>query len=93
MSPHKERVAGRPFLETRLSPDGLCGSDTSQRVREGEDRTPGSCNMFRALRRHTAPELRLHFGEESDSDLQELLVEDEDDGEGDGEDEGAADTD
>ena len=89
MSPHKERVAGRPFLGTRLSPDGLCGSDTSQRVREGEDRTPGSSNMFRALRRHTAPELRLHFGEESD--LQELLFEDEDDGEG--EDEGAADTD
>ncbi|KAL7400181.1 hypothetical protein ABVT39_007886 [Epinephelus coioides] len=92
MAPHWDREAGRPFLETRLSPVELLASDTSQKVREvennrDEDKAPGSCNMFRALRRHTAPELRLHFEEESDSDLQELLVEDEDDADG------AADTD
>lgn len=84
-SPHKDREVQRPFLETRLSPPELPACDTSQRAREeeednrDEDKAPGSCYRFRAFHRCTAPELRLQLGEESDSDLEELLVEDEDD--------------
>lgn len=75
MSPHK--VVGRPFSEARLSPPELLASDTSQ-----TDRATGSSNMFSTFRRHIAPEMRLHFGEESDTDLEELLAEDEVDGGG-----------
>ncbi|XP_044058417.1 uncharacterized protein LOC122878942 [Siniperca chuatsi] len=88
MPSHKDRVVGRPFLETRLSPLELPATDSSQREGENderdEDRASGSCHMLRAFHCHTGPELRLHFGEESDSDLEELLVEDEDDGGGEG---------
>ncbi|KAK5869170.1 hypothetical protein PBY51_010122 [Eleginops maclovinus] len=87
MSSHKCRVLGKFFLEARLSPVDLRASDTGQSVREAEDHrdgdtasSPGSWNVFRALRRHTAPELRFHLREESDSDLEELLDEDGDDG-------------
>lgn len=75
MSPHK--VVGRPFSEARLSPPELLASDTSQR-----NRATGSGNMFSTFRHHIAPEIRLHFGEESDTDLEELLAEDEVDGGG-----------
>lgn len=42
----------------------------------------GSCKMFRAFHRYTSPELRLDFREESDSDMEELLLEDEVDEDG-----------
>lgn len=74
-SPHKDRIAGRPFLETRQSSRELLSSDISQR-----DRATCSSNMFSMFQRHITPEMRLHFGEESDPDLEELLAEDEVDG-------------
>lgn len=74
MMPHKNRVVGRPLLETRLTTFELPASDISQ-----SGRAHGSCDMFRAFRRHTAPELKIYFGEESDSDLEELLVDEDDD--------------
>lgn len=73
MMPHKNRVVGRPLLETRLTPCELSASDISQ-----SNRAHGSCDMFRVFRRHTAPELKIYFGEESDSDLEELVNEDDD---------------
>ncbi|KAK5905318.1 hypothetical protein CesoFtcFv8_006796 [Champsocephalus esox] len=82
MSSHKRRVLGRLFLEASPVP-----VDPGQSLSEGGEHragdrasSPGSWNVFRALRRHTAPELRLQLGEESDSDLEELLDEDGEDG-------------
>lgn len=43
------------------------------------------CNVFKVLRRHTAPDLRLYLGEESDTDLEEPLVQDEHEDDGDNE--------
>ncbi len=40
--------------------------------------------MFRGFHCRIADELRLHFGEDSDSDLEEVLAEDEADGVGEG---------
>ncbi|KAK1900143.1 Electrogenic sodium bicarbonate cotransporter 1 [Dissostichus eleginoides] len=87
MSSHKRRVLGIFFLEASPSPVDPPASDPGQSLSEGEDHragdrasSPGSWNVFRALRRHTAPELRFQLGEESDSDLEELLDEDGEDG-------------
>lgn len=42
----------------------------------------GSCKMFRVFHRYTSPELRLDFREETDSDMEELLLEDKVDEDG-----------
>lgn len=71
MLPHKEKVVGRRFL----SPYELLCSDTSR-----GDRATCSFNMFKTFHHYITPEMRLHFGEETDHDLEELLAEDEVDG-------------
>ncbi|KAG8001769.1 hypothetical protein GBF38_011959 [Nibea albiflora] len=76
MMPHKNRVVGRPLLETRRTPFELPASDISQ-----NNRAHGSCDVLRVFRRHTAPDLKIYFGEESDSDLEELLADEDDEDE------------
>lgn len=63
---HEDRAAGGLFLETGRSP-----------VEHERVRAAGSGTMFRVFHRYTSPELRLDFREESDSDTEELLPEDE----------------
>ncbi|GLD52805.1 uncharacterized protein AKAME5_000564600 [Lates japonicus] len=80
----EDRGVGTPSFETRLNPLELPASDTSQVFRDSENkrdenRPPGSWDMFRALHYFTTPKLRASFGKELYSDMEELLVEDEDD--------------
>lgn len=72
--PHE--VIERHFSEDRISPE-LFASDTSQR-----DKATGFSNKFSSFYRHAAPQMRLRFGAQSDTDLEELLAEDEVDGGG-----------
>lgn len=71
MLPHE--VIGREVI---IPPD-LFASDTSQR-----DKATGSSNKFSSFYHRAAPQMRLRFGAQSDTDLEELLAEDEVDGGG-----------
>lgn len=70
-------VSGRPFSEASISPPEPFASDTSQR-----DKTTGSSNKFSSFYHHAPPQMSLCFGAQSDTDLEELLAEDEVDGGG-----------